>query len=60
MKVRDFMKQLESIGYNDDTEIVFNMCEDDENKTVKDFYSQSVYTMLGYNAIGIDIDSIYK
>jgi hypothetical protein len=36
--------------------------KNDDGETVKDFYCQSIYTMMPftYNAIGIDIDDIYK
>lgn len=62
MKVKDFIKQLNELGYNDETEIVFNMENKDEEGTCKDFYCQSIYTMMPFtlNAIGIDIDDKYK
>jgi hypothetical protein len=61
MKVKDFINQLNEIGYNDETEIVFNI-ENEDRETVKDYYCQSIYTMLPftYNAIGIDLDNKYK
>jgi len=61
MKVKDFIKQLDEIGYSNDTEIVFNMSNDDE-ETVKDYYCQSIYIMMPFtlNAIGVDIDRKYK
>jgi hypothetical protein len=62
MKVKDFVQQLNEIGYNEETEIVFNMPNNDKEKTCRDYYCQSIYTMLPvtYNAIGIDIDKTYK
>lgn len=60
MKVKDFVNKLYEIGYNDETELVFNLKSKDED-TYKDFYCQSIYSFLeGYNAIRIDIDNIYK
>jgi len=61
MKVKDFINQLNEIGYNDETEIVFNI-ENDDRETVKDYYCQSIYTIMPFtlNAIGIDVDRIYK
>jgi hypothetical protein len=61
MKVKDFIHEIEEIGYNDDTEIVFNLTNEDE-ETCIDFYCQSVYAMMPFtlNAIGIDIDKDYK
>lgn len=61
MKVKDFINKLNEIGYNDETEIVFNM-KNEDGDTCKDFYCQSIYAMMPftYNAIGIDIDDIYK
>lgn len=60
MKVKDFIKQLNEIGYGDDTEIVFNM--DNGDGTCKDYYCQSIYGLMPFtlNAIGIDIDRKYK
>ncbi len=60
MKVKDFIRQLTELGYNDDTEIVFNM--DNNDGTCRDFYCQSIYTMMPFtlNVIGIDIDNKYK
>ena len=61
MKVKDFINKLNELGYNDDTEIVFNLKNEAED-TYKDFYCQSIYTMMPftYNAIGVDIENIYK
>ena len=61
MIVKDFVNKLYEIGYNDETEIVFNMKNEDED-TCKDFYCQSIYAMMPftYNAIGIDIDDKYQ
>lgn len=61
MKVKDFIKQLNEVGYNDETEIVFNM-KNNDGKTVEDYYCQSIYAMMPftYNAIGIDVDKKYK
>lgn len=61
MKVKDFINQLNELGYNDDTEIVFNKSNNEEG-TCTDFYCQSIYTIMPFthNAIGIDIDRKYK
>lgn len=61
MKVKDFINQLNEIGYNDETEIVFNI-QNDEEETVKDYYCQSIYAMMPFthNVIGVDIDDKYK
>lgn len=61
IKVKEFIKKLNELGYNDDTEIVFNM-KNNDGETCKDYYCQSIYTMMPFtlNAIGIDIDDIYK
>lgn len=61
MKVKDFINKLNELGYNDETEIVFNTQNKDED-TCADFYCQSIYVMLPftYNAIGVDIDRKYK
>ena len=61
MKVKDFINQLNEIGYNDETEIVFNI-ENDDRETVKDYYCQSIYTIMPFtlNAIGVGVDRIYK
>lgn len=61
MKVKDFINKLDEIGFDDETEIVFNM-KNDDGETVKDYYCQSIYTIMPftYNAIGIDIDDKYK
>jgi hypothetical protein len=61
MKVKDFINQLNEIGYDDETEIVFNM-QNADRETVTDYYCQSIYTIMPfiYNAIGVDIDRKYK
>ncbi len=61
MKVKDFINKLNEIGYNDETEIVFNLKNENED-TYKDFYCQSIYAIMPftYNTIGIDIDKKYK
>lgn len=61
MKVKDFINKLNELGYNDETEIVFNLKNEGED-TYKDYYCQSIYTMMPftYNAIGIDIDDCIK
>lgn len=61
MKVKDFIRKLKDIGYNDDTEIVFDLKNEDD-KTYSDYYCQSIYTHMPFtlNAIGIEIDKIYK
>lgn len=60
MKVKDFINKLNELGYNDDTELVFNLNNKNEN-ACKDFYCQSIYTIMPftYNAIGIDINDKY-
>ena len=62
MKAKDFIAQLNELGYDDNTEIVFNMSNNDEEETIKDFYCQSIYALMPftYNAIGDDIGSKYK
>jgi len=61
MKVKDFIRKLEDIGYNDDTEIVFDL-KNEDGETYSDFYCQSIYTLMPFtlNAIGIEIDNVYK
>lgn len=60
MKVKDFIKKLDEIGYNDNTEMVFNM-KNNDGETVTDYYCQSIYIIMPftYNAIGVDIDRNY-
>lgn len=61
MKVKDFIWKLEDIGYNDETEIVFDL-KNEDGETYSDYYCQSIYTHMPFtlNAIGIKIDKIYK
>jgi hypothetical protein len=61
LKVKEFIKQLQDIGFDDNTEIIFNM-DNDNQETCTDYYCQSVYAMMPftYNAIGVDIDKKYK
>ncbi len=59
MKVKDFIKELEDIGYNEETELVFHVRNKDK-KTYKDYYCQHIYRLIGgYNATGIEIDDYY-
>lgn len=62
MKVKDFIKKINEIGYNNETEIVFNLSNHDAENTCQDLYCQLIYTMMPFtlNAIGIDIDKEYK
>lgn len=59
MKVKDFINKINEIGFNDETEIVFDM-KNDDGDTYKDFYCQSIYSLLGYDALSIEIDKDYK
>lgn len=61
MKVKDFINKLEEMGYNNNTEIVFDLKNDNE-ETYMDFYCQSIYAMMPFtfNAIGIEISRDYK
>ena len=60
MKVKDFIAKLNEIGYNNETEIVFNLTNED-GITCKDYYCKEIYSMLGgYNSLGIDIDRKYR
>ena len=60
MKVKEFVKQLYEIGFNDETEIVFNI-KNEDSETFADYYCQNMYRFLdGYNAMGVDIDRKYK
>lgn len=60
IKVKDFVQKIEELGYDDNTEIVFDLKNNDED-TYIDFYCQSIYSYLyGLNAIGIEISRNYK
>ena len=61
IKVKDLIRKLEDIGYNDETEIVFDL-KNEDGKTYLDHYCQSIYTHMPFtlNAIGIEIGKNYK
>lgn len=61
MKVKDFIRKLENMGYNDDTEIVFDL-KNKDGETYSDYYCQSIYTHMPFtlNAIGVEISRDYK
>lgn len=59
MKVKDFIKRIEDIGYNDKTEIVFDL-KNQDGKTYTDYYCQSIFGhMFGLNAISVEISKDY-
>ena len=61
MKVKEFIQKLNDIGYNDDTEIVFDLKNKDD-ETYSDYYCRSITSLMPFtlNAISVEITKEYK
>jgi hypothetical protein len=65
MKVKEFIQKLNDIGYNDDTEIVFEIKNEDIailDETYSDCYCKSITSLIPFtlNEIIVEISKEYK